>query len=71
MPHPVTAYHDDIRASLGVGVAESSGYPALRNSLHAVGDSLKPKISPVIHPATPQVIVKYMVEVDPENRATG
>ncbi len=51
MPHPVTAYLDDIRASLGVGVPETSGHPGLRDLLHAVGDSLKPKISPVIHPA--------------------
>lgn len=46
----VTAYLDEIRQSLGVGVPETSGYPALRNLLAAVGDSLKPKISPVIHP---------------------
>lgn len=46
----VTAYLDEIRQSLGVGVPETSGYPALRNLLHAVGDSLKPKIAPVIHP---------------------
>lgn len=46
----VTAYFDDIRQSLGIGVPETSGYPALRNVLHAVGESLKPKIAPVIHP---------------------
>ncbi|MES2470063.1 MAG: hypothetical protein V4675_22415 [Verrucomicrobiota bacterium] len=33
MPHPVTAYLDDIRASLGVDVPETSGYPTLRNVL--------------------------------------
>ena len=42
----VTAYFDDIRQSLGIGVPETSGYPALRNLLHAVGESLKPKIAP-------------------------
>lgn len=41
----VTAYFDDIRKSLGIGVAETSGYPALKNLLHAVGESLKPKLA--------------------------
>jgi len=48
---PAAAYFDQLHASLGVGVPETSGYPALANLLNAVGDSLKPKISAIIHPA--------------------
>ncbi len=51
MPHPVADYLADLHSSLGVGVPETSGYPALRNLLNAVGDSLKPKIAAVLHPA--------------------
>ncbi len=51
MPHPVVEYLVDLHQSLGVGVPETSGYPALRNLLNAVGDSLKPKITAVLHPA--------------------
>jgi hypothetical protein len=50
MSHPVTDYFNDLHQSLGVGVPETSGYPALRNLLNAVGDTIKPKISAVIHP---------------------
>jgi hypothetical protein len=49
--HPAEAYFTQLHASLGVGVPETSGYPALANLLNAVGDSLKPKITAVIHPA--------------------
>ena len=49
--HPAEAYFNQLHASLGVGVPETSGYPALANLLNAVGDSLKPKITAVIHPA--------------------
>jgi hypothetical protein len=49
--NPPTAYFAQLHASLGVGVPETSGYPALANLLNAVGDSLKPKISAIIHPA--------------------
>jgi hypothetical protein len=51
MPHPVADYLADLYQSLGLGVPETSGYPALRNLLNAVGDSLKPKIAAVLHPA--------------------
>lgn len=51
MHEPAAAYFAHLHASLGVGVPETSGYPALANLLNAVGDSLKPKISAVIHPA--------------------
>jgi len=46
---PAAAYFDQLHASLRVGVPETSGYPALANLLNAVGDSLKPKISSIIH----------------------
>lgn len=48
---PVTDYLSDLHQSLGHGTPETSGYPALRNLLNAVGDSLKPKIAAIIHPA--------------------
>ncbi len=51
MQHPAEAYFSQLHASLGVGVPETSGYPALANLLNAVGESLKPKITAVIHPA--------------------
>src|ERR1035437_1227933 len=51
MQPPVADYLTDLHQSLGVGVPETSGYPALRNLLNAVGDSLKPKITAVLHPA--------------------
>ena len=51
MSHPVADYLHDLHQSLGAGVPETSGYPALRNLLNAVGDTLKPKISAVIHPS--------------------
>lgn len=51
MSHPVADYFNDLHQSLGVGVPETSGYPILRNLLNAVGDTLKPKINAVIHPA--------------------
>ncbi len=50
MSHPVADYLHDLHRSLGVGVPETSGYPALRNLLNAVGDTLKPKINAVMHP---------------------
>jgi hypothetical protein len=49
--HPVEAYLTQLHASLGAGTPKTSGYPALSNLLNAVGDSLKPKIAAVIHPA--------------------
>lgn len=49
--HPVEAYLSNLHASLGAGTPETSGYPALANLLNAVGDSLRPRISAVIHPA--------------------
>ena len=49
--HPVGAYLSDLHQSFGVGVPETSGYPALRNLLNAVGDTLKPKIAAVLHPS--------------------
>ncbi len=42
MQHPAEAYFTQLHASLGVGVPETSGYPALANLLNAVGESLKP-----------------------------
>ena len=48
---PVQTYLSDLHAVSGVGVPETSGYPALSNLLNAVGDSLKPKIFTVINPA--------------------
>ncbi len=51
MQHPAEAYFTNLHQSLGVGVPETSGYPALANLLNAVGESLKPKITAVIHPA--------------------
>lgn len=50
--HPVALYLSDLHQSLGVGVPETSGYPALRNLLNAVGDTLKPKIVAVLHPSS-------------------
>ncbi|MCH7224640.1 type ISP restriction/modification enzyme [Haloferula sp. A504] len=49
--HPVAEYFNALHASLGAGTPETSGYPALANLLNAVGETLKPKISAVIHPA--------------------
>ena len=49
--HPVEAYLTHLHASLGAGTPETSGYPALSNLLNAIGDTLKPKITAVIHPA--------------------
>jgi hypothetical protein len=49
--HAVAAYLSDLHQSLGVGVPETSGYPALRNLLNAVGETLKPKIAAVLHPS--------------------
>ena len=48
---PVERYLADLGAVHGAGTAETSGYPALANLLNAVGDTLKPKIRAVIHPA--------------------
>lgn len=49
--HPVEAYLANLHLVSGHGTPETSGYPALSNLLNAVGDSLKPKITAVIHPA--------------------
>ena len=49
--HPVAEYLPDLHQSLGVGVPETSGYPALQNLLNVIGDTLKPKITAVLHPA--------------------
>jgi hypothetical protein len=51
MSHPVADYLHELYLHSGVGVPETSGYPALSKLLNAVGDSLKPKISTVINPA--------------------
>ena len=48
---PVEAYLSQLHASLGAGTPETSGYPALSNLLNSIGDTLKPKITAVIHPA--------------------
>lgn len=48
---PVAEYFSELHMISGVGVPETSGYPALRNLLNAVGDTLKPKIAAVIHPS--------------------
>ncbi len=48
---PVAEYFRELHMCSGVGVPETSGYPALSNLLNAVGDTLKPKIAAVIHPA--------------------
>jgi hypothetical protein len=48
---PVADYLTSLHASLGAGTPETSGYPALANLLNAVGETLKPKITAVIHPA--------------------
>jgi len=55
--HPAKTYFSELHASLGVGVPETSGYPALSNLLNAVGDSLKPKITAVIHPANSGAVI--------------
>jgi hypothetical protein len=46
-PH-VLEYLNELHMISGVDVPETSGYPALRNLLNAVGDTLKPKIAAVI-----------------------
>jgi hypothetical protein len=51
MPHPVADYLQELYLISGVSVPETSGYPALSKLLNAVGDSLKPKITAVIHPS--------------------
>ena len=51
MPSPVIEYLNELHMISGVGVPETSGYPALRNLLNAVGDTLEPKIAAVMHPA--------------------
>jgi hypothetical protein len=48
---PVAEYFSELHMISGVGVPETSGYPALSNLLNTVGDTLKPKIAAVIHPA--------------------
>ncbi|PTY04580.1 DNA methyltransferase [Opitutaceae bacterium EW11] len=51
MSHPVADYLSQLYSCLGVGVPETSGYPALSALLNTVGESLSPKITAVIHPA--------------------
>ncbi len=51
MPHPVADYLHELYLISGVSVPETSGYPALSKLLNAVGDSLKPKVTAVIHPS--------------------
>ncbi len=51
MSHPVADYLHELYLIAGVSVPETSGYPALSKLLNAVGDSLKPKITAVIHPS--------------------
>ena len=51
MSHPVADYLNELYMISGIGVPETSGYPALSKLLNAVGDELKPKISAVIHPS--------------------
>jgi len=47
MSHPVADYLHDLHRSLGVGVPETSGYPALRNRLarRSQSDSYSRKLS--------------------------
>ena len=49
--HPIEIYLASLHASLGAGTPETSGYPALKSLLDTIGDTLKPKITAVIHPA--------------------
>ncbi|MCE9634906.1 MAG: N-6 DNA methylase [Planctomycetes bacterium] len=51
MTHPVAEYLQELYLISGVSVPETSGYPALSRLLNAVGSSLKPKITAVIHPS--------------------
>lgn len=48
----LAAYVAALRASAGVGTAETSYYPALSALMGAVGQALKPKVHCVIHPAS-------------------
>ncbi len=51
MSSPVADYLVELHSISGIGVPETSGYPALSKLLNAVGETLKPKITAVIHPA--------------------
>jgi len=51
MSHPVAEYLHELYLISGVSVPGTSGYPALSKLLNAVGDTLKPKITAVIHPS--------------------
>ena len=48
--HPLETYLLDLRQSRSVGTPETSGYPALRQLLNAVGEALRPKVICVVHP---------------------
>jgi hypothetical protein len=51
---PVEAYFEQLRAITlsGVGVPETSSYPALSNLLNEVGKPLRPKVRCIIHPTS-------------------
>jgi hypothetical protein len=51
MSNPVADYLHELYLIAGVSVPETSGYPALSKLLNNVGESLKPKITAVIHPS--------------------
>ena len=51
MSSPVADYLHELHMISGVSVPETSGYPALSKLLNAIGDTLKPKITAVIHPS--------------------
>ncbi len=55
--HPVEVYLSDLHRSLSAGTPETSGYPALSNLLNAIGDTLKPKITTVIHLANNGTVI--------------
>lgn len=74
MPHPVADYLHELYLISGVSVPETSGYPALSKLLNAVGDSLKPKITAVIHPSNngagiPQCCDAYPFLLDAKDMA--
>jgi hypothetical protein len=47
--HPLEAYLDELSEIRGPGVPETAGYPALRNLVNAVGETLKPKVRCIIN----------------------
>lgn len=51
MPSLVQDYLHELLQIRGIGVAETSGYSALRDLLNGLGNGLKPKVRCVINPA--------------------